>query len=176
MFKILILGIIMTIGGLFLMTKIDPNLEQNNVVTTNDVLTNGQKKVVITGQVLYPGEYIVLPTDTLESLILKAGGTLEDADVSSYNSTISIGDYTEFYIPPVSKTPDTCIVENIKKVNINTATADELKSIGLTASQSASLVEYRSSHGSFNTIEDIKLVSGIGDKTFLSVRDYIKLK
>lgn len=176
MFKILILGIIMTIGGLFLMTKIDPNLEQNNVATTTEVVTSGQKKVIITGQVMYPGEYIVLPTDTLESLIQKAGGALADADINAYTPTMTIGDYTEFYIPPVSKTPDTCIVESIKKINVNTATVDELKSIGLTASQAASLVEYRSSKGSFNTIEDIKLVSGIGDKTFLSVRDYIKLK
>ncbi len=175
MFKIILLGIIMTVGGLFLMSKIDPNLEQNNDATSS-IITEGQKKVVITGQVLYPGEYIVLPTDTLESLIQKAGGALEDADVSAYTANMTIGDYTEFYIPPVSKTPDTCIVENIKKVNINSATADELKSIGLTSSQSTSLVEYRSSHGFFNTIEDIKLVSGIGDKTFLSVRDYIKLK
>ena len=109
-------------------------------------------------------------------MLFRSGGLLEDADQLSFTATIQIGDYTEFYIPPTSKTPDTCLVENINKVNINTATVEKLKEIGLTATQSNAIVEYRTANGEFKTIEDIQLVSGIGPKTYLNVRDYITIK
>ncbi len=174
MFKIILIGLVITVVGLFALTKIDPNIPNN--IQQGTTIKDGQKKVVITGQVTYPGEYIVLPTDTLDSLIKLAGGLLEDADQLSFTATIQIGDYTEFYIPPTSKTPDTCLVENINKVNINTATVEKLKEIGLTATQSNAIVEYRTANGEFKTIEDIQLVSGIGPKTYLNVRDYITIK
>jgi len=35
------------------------------------------------------------------------------------------------------------------------------------------VIKYREQNGPFKTIEDIKKVSGIGDATFLKIRDYI---
>ena len=35
------------------------------------------------------------------------------------------------------------------------------------------IIEYRELHGSFQTIQDIMKVSGIGKKTFESLKDYI---
>lgn len=176
MFKLVIIGLVVTVLGLFAMTKIDPNVKNTNVNGGDNTIKNGEKKVIITGQILYPGEYILSPTDTIQTLIDKAGGLLSDADPLAFTATMQIGNYTEFYIPPVSKTPDTCLVENIKKSNINNAGLDELKSIGLSASQSQALIDYRNEKGNFNCIEDVQLVTGIGPKTFLNIRDYITIK
>lgn len=65
--------------------------------------------------------------------------------------------------------------EIIKKglVNINTATLEELIEIGMGKSKSEKLIEYRKNNGKFETIEDIKKVSGIGDATFEKVKDKI---
>lgn len=63
------------------------------------------------------------------------------------------------------------------KVNINIATVQQLDSglpeIGTVMAKR--IVDYREKNGSFKTIEDIKKVSGIGDKTFEKLRDYITL-
>ncbi len=62
-------------------------------------------------------------------------------------------------------------------VNVNTADAEtisaELKGIGL--SKARAIVEYREKHGPFQSIEDLALVSGIGDRTLERNRADIRL-
>lgn len=58
-------------------------------------------------------------------------------------------------------------------ININTATADELKQLnGIGDVIAARIVEYARTVG-FNSIEDIKNVKGIGDKKFDNIKDKI---
>ncbi len=61
------------------------------------------------------------------------------------------------------------------KVNINTATAEELdeKLTGIGPVIAKRIIEYRNSIGKFSSIEEIKNVSGIGDKTFEKFKDMI---
>lgn len=60
-----------------------------------------------------------------------------------------------------------------KLVNINTASKSELMSInGIGESKANSIIEYRSKN-KFNSIEDIKNVSGIGEKFFEQIKNYI---
>ena len=61
------------------------------------------------------------------------------------------------------------------KVNINTATAEELdeKLTGIGPTIAKRIIEYRNSIGKFSSIEEIKNVSGIGDKTFEKFKDMI---
>jgi comEA protein len=72
-------------------------------------------------------------------------------------------------------------VEKIKKpleviVNINTASLTELEvlpSIGPKTAQK--IVDYRNKWGKFNKKEDIKKVSGIGQKTYEKIVDKIQI-
>jgi len=63
------------------------------------------------------------------------------------------------------------------KININTATAqqlsDGLDEIGDVMAKR--IVAYREKNGRFRTIEQIKNVSGIGDKTFAKLKDHITI-
>ena len=61
------------------------------------------------------------------------------------------------------------------KVNINTATAEELdeKLTGVGPAIAKRIVDYRNSVGKFNSIEEIMNVSGIGEKTFEKFKDLI---
>jgi competence protein ComEA len=53
------------------------------------------------------------------------------------------------------------------KVNINTASAEELTQLkGIGSSHAVKIVEFREKNGPFKTPEDIMQVSGIGQKTF----------
>ena len=60
------------------------------------------------------------------------------------------------------------------KININTASKEELMTLdGIGEKKAGWIIEYRELHGSFQTIQDIMKVSGIGKKTFESLKDYI---
>ena len=47
---------------------------------------------------------------------------------------------------------------------------------GVGESLASKIIEYRKQNGKFNKIEDLKNVSGIGEKKFESLRDYIVVK
>jgi competence protein ComEA len=60
------------------------------------------------------------------------------------------------------------------RVNINTASADELTALpGIGPSYAQRIVEHREKNGPFKRVEDLLNVRGIGDKTFERIRDRI---
>ncbi|HHT9138424.1 MAG: helix-hairpin-helix domain-containing protein [Candidatus Brocadiales bacterium] len=69
-------------------------------------------------------------------------------------------------------------VEQVEgKVNINTATESQIALLpGLGPKLATEVVNYRANNGNFKTIEDIKKVSGVGDKKFEKIKDYVVLE
>ncbi len=62
-------------------------------------------------------------------------------------------------------------------VNINTADVyllDTLDGLGMKLAER--VVEYRTKYGEFETIQDIMKVSGIGEKKFEAIKDYITVE
>ncbi|MGR3319268.1 MAG: ComEA family DNA-binding protein [Candidatus Anammoxibacter sp.] len=67
--------------------------------------------------------------------------------------------------------------EDEVKVNINTASSEELSNLsGIGLIKADAIVKYREDHGNFSTIEDLKNVSGIGDVTFDGLKDNITVE
>lgn len=61
-------------------------------------------------------------------------------------------------------------------VNINTASKEELQTLkGIGASKAEAILEYRKDQN-FTSIEDIKKVKGIGEKTFKELKDSISVE
>lgn len=61
-------------------------------------------------------------------------------------------------------------------VNINTATAEQLESLPeIGPGKAKAIIEYRKTNGGFKTLEDIKSVKGIGDKTFDKLKSQLSL-
>lgn len=63
------------------------------------------------------------------------------------------------------------------KININTATADQLATLkGIGPKLADSIIEYRKANGPFKDVTDLIKVNGIGPKTFEDLKDFITVK
>ena len=63
-----------------------------------------------------------------------------------------------------------------QKININTATAEELDRLpGIGPAKSKAIIDYRNQNGNFKTIEDIQKVKGIKAGEFSKITDFIKV-
>ena len=59
-------------------------------------------------------------------------------------------------------------------VNINTADVSKLSTLnGIGESKAQAIIKYREDNGKFTKIEDIMNVSGIGEKAFEKIKDFI---
>ena len=66
------------------------------------------------------------------------------------------------------------VAQDVKKININKATVEELVQIkGIGQKYAERIVAFRDKNGPFNKIEDIMNVKGIGPKKFESIKDLI---
>jgi len=60
------------------------------------------------------------------------------------------------------------------KININSASRSELMDLpGIGPALSSRIIDYRNDHGPFAAIEDLRKVSGIGEKKFEAVKEKI---
>lgn len=142
--------------------------------------------VHISGQVFNPGLIELKNGSRVIDAVNSAGGLKEEADLDRINLAKKLVDEQKIYIPKIGEEID--IVEeedgssgstqensgdSSNKVNINTGTKEELMSLpGIGEVLAERIIEYRESN-SFKSIEDIKNVSGIGDKKFESIEDMI---
>jgi len=66
---------------------------------------------------------------------------------------------------------------DIEKININTATAEQLTQLkGIGSSHAAGIIAYREKNGPFKNPEDLIKVPRIGQKTFEKNKDLIIIK
>ena len=130
----------------------------------------------VEGEVSKPGTYTLSDAVTMLDLITAAGGTVYNTDELSYFDDAKLTVGNTYYIGGRFDASDLCSNEPIKKVNVNKATAQELAEInGITSTIASSIVSYRVGTGTFNTIEDIMNVYGIGNATYRKIRNYVTL-
>lgn len=62
------------------------------------------------------------------------------------------------------------------RININTADLTELDKLpGIGPARAADIISYREENGSFSSIEELKNISGIGDKIFENLKDLVTI-
>ncbi len=164
--------------------SIDSDTEQATVTEKEpEKKTSASIYIDIGGEVKKPGVYEMDSGARVYEVIDQAGGLTEEADTSSINQAEMIEDGSKIYIPSVSeKEADTGsehrsgIDDKSGSININTADADELQSIpGIGPVTAEKIIDYRKTNGPFTNIEDLKLINGIGDKTFEKMKDKVSI-
>ena len=144
--------------------------------------------VDVKGAVVKPGVYTLKASARVTDAIQEAGGMTEDADAKSVNLAASLSDEEVIYV--ANKDENVSVlgqsgtgqvsdkggqaVSKDGKINLNTATSEQLQTIsGIGAKRAEDIIAYRESHGGFQSVDDLKNVSGIGDKTLDKIRESI---
>lgn len=182
-----ILLILVGVGGLF--SKKEESVEETTVVETTmlaektEVSTTKETVIFvdIKGAVKNPGVYQMKAGDRVKDALEAAGGLTEEADSQKVNLAKRLEDQMVIVVPkvgeeaeeiPAGETSKEATKEG--KVNINTATVEELKTLkGVGEKKAEAIIEYRKKNGSFQTKEDLMKVRGIGKKLFESFQERI---
>lgn len=180
--------------------------EENSIKIRESTSLNGNKKIIvhISGEVISPGVISLEEGARIVDAINMADGVTEEADLSKVNLAYVLEDAQKIYIPNINEKEEKEIVENIEdgvvisgsgtsngnysnrgsnsknenvKININTANVKELQKLsGIGESIALRIVTYRKENGKFNSIEDLKNVSGIGENKFNKIKNNIFVK
>lgn len=133
--------------------------------------------VDIDGAVKCPGVY-EFPADSIVDTAIKvAGGLTENADTKNINRARTMENGEKIYIPEKNEVinNDNNEVHSAKngKININTANKEQLMLLsGIGKVYSQRIIDYRKTN-KFDTIDEIKEIKGIGEKTFDNIKDFI---
>lgn len=140
---------------------------------------NGVMYIHICGEVKNPGVYIFSLPPRLVEVVEKAGGFTKKADRSAVNLAESVTDGSQITIPSKKRreSGEKNEVQNTSsegKVNINTASREELMTLnGIGESKASQIISYRETNGLFKKIDDIMNISGIKEGVFNKIKDYI---
>jgi competence protein ComEA len=155
-------------------------------IENKDSKENKDITAYINGEVKNPGVYKMKSDSRVEDLVKLAGGFTESSDRNRLNLAKKLRDEDYIYVDKkgdvkngttASSALSNSGVGQNGKININTASKDELKSIsGIGDVTAQKIIEYREKNGTFSTIEDLKKVGRIGDKTLEKIKDKIDVR
>ena len=167
-----------------------PQTPQSVVLGTSDVQDETAEYIYvqISGAILTPQVAKLKKGSRVFELIEVAGGFTPDASNAYVNKVLNLArilaDGEKLYIPfsleelEQDFTTKYITIDSTANliVNINTATKQQLTTLPQIGDSTADkIIAYRTKNGAFKSIEDIKNVDGIGDKTFEELKDLISI-
>lgn len=166
-----------------------------NTASSSSVSESKTVTCDISGAVKHEGVYTLKNGARLQELIEAAGGTTSRAQLKAINRAVLLKDQDKIHIPykgekvenaatigtgtgsPASSTSSesgSSEQGSGEKINLNTANVADLQKLtGIGEKKAEQIIAYREQKGSFKKIEDLMQVSGIGEKTFASLKDQL---
>lgn len=133
-----------------------------------------QPCIYLCGAVNNPGIYEIGNNTRLYEIVEAAGGLDEEADIDAINLAVVVKDEEQIRIPYIG---ETIVVEEDSRININTASMEELCKIpGIGESRAQAIIDHRESAGGFSTEEELMQISGIKSATYNKIKNYIRVK
>lgn len=140
--------------------------------------------VDVKGEIHHPGVYQMKAESRVKDLIEAAGGFTPLADDQKLNLAQLLEDQMVIIVPQKGEEVNSELAQSPAsqkkevgkegKVNINTATVEELKTLkGIGEKKAEAIIEYRKKNGSFKNKEELMKVRGIGKKLYESFQERV---
>ena len=140
--------------------------------------------VHVAGAVRRPG-LVRVPADSRVAVALeRAGGLQRRADLAGVNLAARLEDGQQVIVPvrgaagvagPGGPAAAPAGSAGAPKLSLAAATADQLDEIdGIGPTLAERILEYRTEHGGFRTLDELREVEGIGEKRFATLREALQ--
>lgn len=185
---IFLIGAIILGGGkLYYRDVIQEKVKPEIIKEERGDIPEDQIIVDIAGAVWRPGVYTLKSGARVKDLVDKASPR-SDANLEILNLAARLKDGQKIVVPtrPREVAPGKDSRGEIsplfpgqvqeKKINLNTATLSELKTLpGIGPVRAQAIINYRHQHHGFKNIEEIKNIEGIGNITFQKLKELISI-
>jgi competence protein ComEA len=160
--------------------------------TASPVATNGKIQVYIVGAVKNPGVYTLESNARIYNLLQVAGGPLPEANLVALNLAASLNDGQEIYVARIGETPPASLSNPLsstpvvtttngtpgttttQQININTATAADLRTaLHISSKNAQTIITYRLQHGPFTSVEELSQV--VSQAIYKKIKNEVKI-
>jgi competence protein ComEA len=167
----------------------EPSIPESTQEPTTEVVVH------VAGAVQRPGVYQLPAGSRVTDAIQAAGGFQADADPDQLNLAAKAIDGTRILVPRVPGSPDAgqATADNqpdpgsdasasppaIGKhpagpISLSSATAEELATVpGIGPSTAQRIIDYRTQHNGFHSVDELTAVGGIGQKKLSKIRQWL---
>lgn len=149
-----------TVGGVYILRPHNIQTDTDFINAIDQRLTQVEKKIDTLGQV--KGETVT--NEPAQDVVPTQEKVAQSTQSQSQVAQPQTQDTEK------QQTPSSSVV------NINSASVQELDSLpGIGPTYAQRIIDYRTSNGGFKSVDEIKNVKGIGDKTFEKFKDKISI-
>jgi competence protein ComEA len=145
---------------------------------------SGRVTVDVAGAVKHPGVYRLSSSQRVEDALKRAGGATGRADLSQINRAAKLEDGRQILVParpsrgaPAAATAGAATPAAPEQpVNLNTATLEQLDTLdGVGPATAQKILDYRTEHGGFGSVEELDQIPGIGEKRLAALREHVRV-
>lgn len=140
-----------------------------------------EKKLIVhvAGAVKRPNVYELSQGSRIIDAIKLAGGATEEADLDALNLAAKLTDGQKVYVSKKGEAPQGSLVASTDGslqalISLNTATLEQLDTLpGIGPTIAQRILDWRTAHGSFSSVNQLQDVEGIGPKKFGNIKDKV---
>ncbi|OLB80472.1 MAG: hypothetical protein AUI14_06600 [Actinobacteria bacterium 13_2_20CM_2_71_6] len=152
-----------------------PPLGSSAPAPTSTASPPGLIVIAVQGKVVHPGLYRLPAGSRVADALTAAGGALPGVDLSVVNLARKLSD-GELLLVGAAAPPDQGAGAGTQggKVDLNTATLAQLDALpGVGPATAQRIIDFRTQHGGFRSIDELRKVQGIGDAKFAQLKDLV---
>ncbi len=134
------------------------------------------------GAVVTPGVVTVPAGARVTDVVAAAGGATPDADLNQVNLAAPVADGERVYVPRQGEVVAAVSASSVSGegadaiININEADERELEELpGVGPATAKAIVDYRSQHGRFRSVDDLLNVRGIGPAKLSQIKPHARV-
>jgi competence protein ComEA len=144
---------------------------------------DGSVVVHVVGAVRHAGVYKLRLGQRVQDAISRAGGATARADTQAINLAAKVADGQQVVVPRrgaraaaagAAVAPGAASTAPAAPVNLNSATAEQLDTLdGVGPATAQKILEYRTQHGGFSSVDDLDQIAGIGPKKLAALKPQV---